>query len=358
MKRRKTRQVSIGSVKIGKDAPISIQSMAKTATKDVKATACEIKSLKNAGCEIVRLAVKNDQDVSALGRIKKITKIPIVADIHFDHRLALSSINQGVDAIRLNPGNIYKRQQVKEIINRAKKARIPIRIGANSGSLRIKRKGSSESDLMVKSVMDYIKYFEEERFYDIIISLKSSDVLSTISAYRKMAVLCDYPFHLGVTATGVKEDGIIKSAIGIGSLLSEGIGDTIRVSLTADPVMEVDMAKSILQSLGLRKFGPDVISCPTCGRCQVDIEKIVGNIKEILQHKRVKPVTIAVMGCEVNGPGEAKHADVGIAAGRGCGILFKKGKVIKKIKEKDFGKEILTSLRGATKRRRSQWPRR
>ncbi len=350
MKRRKTRRVKIGNVKIGGDTPISIQSMAKTPTKDVKATACEIKSLKRSGCEIVRLAVKNDQDVSALGKIKKSVKMPIVADIHFDHRLALSSISQGVDAIRLNPGNIYKRSQIKGIIKKAQKARIPIRIGANSGSLRIKRKGSSDSDLMVKSVLDYIKHFEEERFYDIIISLKSSDVLSTISAYRKMAVICNYPFHLGVTATGVKEDGMIKSAIGIGSLLSEGIGDTIRVSLTADPVMEVDLAKSILQSLGLRKFGPDVISCPTCGRCQVDVEKIVNNVKAELsaisyQPSAKKTFTVAIMGCEVNGPGEAKHADVGIAAGKGCGILFKKGKIVKKINEKDFVKEIKKELK-------------
>jgi len=349
VKRRKTRQVNIGSVKIGRGAPISMQSMAKTATKDVEATAYEIKNLKKAGCEIVRLAVKNDQDVAALAKIKKIARMPIVADIHFDHRLALSSMSQGVDAIRLNPGNIYKRPQVKEIIKKAKKARIPIRIGANSGSLRIKRKDSSESDLMVKSVLDYIKHFEEEKFYDIIISLKSSNVLSTILAYRKMAAFCSYPFHLGVTATGVREDGMIKSAIGIGSLLSEGIGDTIRASLTADPVLEVELAKSILQSLGLRKFGPDVISCPMCGRCQVDIERIVRELKEKLRTVdrgpwTKHPITIAVMGCEVNGPGEAREAHVGVAAGKGSGVLFKKGKIIKRIKERDFAKEILDSI--------------
>ncbi|MFH1752711.1 MAG: flavodoxin-dependent (E)-4-hydroxy-3-methylbut-2-enyl-diphosphate synthase [Candidatus Omnitrophota bacterium] len=349
-KRRKTRQVAIGGVKIGRGAPISIQSMAKTSTRDAQAVIREITALKNAGCEIVRLAIKNEEDVSLLGSIKKATRIPIVADIHFDYRLALSSIAHGVDAIRLNPGNIYKRSQLREIIGMAKLAEIPIRVGANSGSLRIKSKGASESTLMVKSVLGYIKHFEQEQFHDIIISLKSSDVLSTILAYRKMAVLCDYPFHLGVTATGVKEDGMIKSAIGIGSLLSEGIGDTIRVSLTADPVLEVELAKSILQSLGLRRFGPDVISCPTCGRCQTDIESIVREVKKGLSKAKPgsgvkKPYAIAIMGCEVNGPGEAKGADIGIAAGKGSGVLFKKGKVVKKIKSKDFAKEILSSLR-------------
>lgn len=343
--RRRTRQVRIGKVKIGNGAPISIQSMVKTKTKGVQATIDEIKGLQKLGCQIIRVAVKESQEVPALGRIKKNIKIPLVADIHFNYRLALGAIDQGVDAIRLNPGNIFKQKEIKEIIEKAKGVNIPIRIGVNSGSLRIKNKNRSEDELMVRSAMDYIKYFESSDFHDIIISLKSSDVLSAISAYRKMAGLCDYPFHLGITATGLKEEGAIKSAIGIGSLLSEGIGDTIRVSLTADSSVEVEAAKLILQSLKLRNFGPEIISCPTCGRCQVDLEDIVKKLKDRLSAKdyplKAKdPITIAVMGCEVNGPGEAKDAHIGIAAGKGSGVLFKKGKIVKKVKERDFVKEI------------------
>jgi (E)-4-hydroxy-3-methylbut-2-enyl-diphosphate synthase len=344
VKRRKTRQVKVGNVKIGGNAPVSIQSMVKAGTKDVEAAIDEIGRLKRAGCEIARLAVKDSEDITALGRIKKAAPMPLVADIHFNYKLALASIDEHIDAIRLNPGNIYKETQVKEVIEKARDAKIPIRIGINSGSLRIKGRNLSEDGLMVKSALDYIKYFEDEKFYDIIISLKSSSVLSTISAYKRMAALCDYPFHLGVTATGVKEDGIIKSAVGIGGLLSGGIGDTIRVSLTGDSVLEVEAAKSILQSMGLRKFGPEVISCPTCGRCQVDIEKIVGDLKGRLRERRCRPVTIAVMGCEVNGPGEAREAYIGIAAGKKSGVLFKKGKIIKKVKSRDFTKEILNRI--------------
>ncbi|MDB4349486.1 flavodoxin-dependent (E)-4-hydroxy-3-methylbut-2-enyl-diphosphate synthase [Omnitrophica bacterium] len=348
-KRRKTRLVKIGNVKIGAGNPVSIQSMAKTRTQDVRKTIDEIKRLQDAGCQIARVAVKEREDASALGEIKKGIRIPLVADIHFDHRLALASIDQRVDAVRLNPGNVYKEAQVKEVAQKAKKAKIPIRIGVNSGSLRMKRRGLSEDALMVKSASDYIKHFEESGFYDIIISLKSADVSSTISAYRKMAAACDYPLHLGVTATGIQEDGIIKSAIGIGSLLSEGIGDTIRVSLTAEAVFEVEVAKSILQSLGLGCFGPEVISCPTCGRCQVDIEGIVKDLKYRLQTsdfrlQTKKPVKIAVMGCEVNGPGEAREAHIGVAAGKKSGILFRKGKIVKRVRERNFAKEILKNI--------------
>lgn len=342
VKRRKTRVVKIDGVKIGGKAPVSIQSMAKTKTGDIQATINQIKGLERAGCEIVRVAVKNREDVAALKKIKRSINIPLVADIHFNYRLALGAISGGVDAIRLNPGNINKRCELKEIVEEAKRAGIPIRIGVNSGSLKGTRPRSNEADLMVESALTFIKYFERLNFRDIIVSLKSSDVLSTVSAYRKMADASSYPLHLGVTATGLKEDGIIKSAIGIGALLSEGIGDTIRVSLTSDPILEVEAAKSILQSLGLRTFGPEIISCPTCGRCQVDIGSIVERLKESVKSKA--PMTIAVMGCEVNGPGEAKDAYVGIAAGRGSGVLFKEGKIIKRIKEKDFVKEIEDSL--------------
>ncbi len=342
IRRRKTRQVSIGDVKVGGNAPVSIQSMVKVKTQDVKAALAQIKSQCNAGCHITRIAVKDKSDIAPLAKIVKSSALPIVADIHFNYKLALSAIDAGVDAIRLNPGNIYKEDEVRKVIKKAKKAKIPIRIGANSGSLRAKKKSHSEAEAMIKNVLDYIKHFEEEKFYDIIISLKSSHVLSTIFAYKRLAIMCKYPFHLGVTATGTKEDGIIKSAIGIGSLLTQGIGDTIRVSLTSDPVDEVRAAKAILESCDLGSFGPKIISCPTCGRCQVDIEKTVDRLKKKLVTKR--PVTIAVMGCEVNGPGEARDAYVGIAAGKGSGALFKKGKIVKRIKEKDFVKEIMRSL--------------
>lgn len=336
IRRRKTRVVSIGRVKVGGNAPISIQSMAKQKTANAAVVIKEIKRLEKAGCEIMRLAIKDKEDLSALKKIKKAVKIPLVADIHFNYSLALGAIGLGADCIRLNPGNIYKPDEVREIIRSANRAKIPIRIGANSGSLK--------RFSMVESVKSYLKHFQEANFHDIIISLKSSDVLLTIAAYRKMAALCDYPFHLGITAAGAKEDGIIKSAIGIGALLSEGIGDTIRVSLTSDPVDEVDAAKSILRSLRLRRFGPEIISCPTCGRCQVDIKGVVNKLKERVKGLNKRPATIAVMGCEVNGPGEAKDADIGIAAGKRSGALFKKGKIIKRIKEKDFIKEILGQL--------------
>lgn len=349
IKRRKAVQVKIGKVRIGSGNPISIQSMTKTRTRDTVRTIKEIRSLEKAGCEIIRVAVKNNEDALSIRDIKKRINIPLVADIHFDYKLALVSIDSGADAVRLNPGNINKEEHIVEVLKRAKKARIPIRIGVNSGSIKKRPKGLSEPDALVREALGYIKSFEKHKFYDIIISLKSSDVLSTIYAYKKMAGLSDYPFHIGVTATGVKEDGIIKSAIGIGSLLLEGIGDTVRVSLTSDPVHEVEAARSILQSLGLRNFGPEVISCPTCGRCQVDIEKIVKDVKgKIRSRNRLLPgrerKTIAIMGCEVNGPGEAKEAYVGIAAGKGAGMLFKKGKIVKRVKSKDFTKELLRNI--------------
>ncbi len=342
--------MKIGDVKIGGDSPISIQSMTKTRTSNSAATIAEIKTLRASGCEIVRLAVKNNEDLSAIEKIRKAAQVPIVADIHFDYKLALGAIDRGVDAVRLNPGNIRKRSEIRDIVASAKEHRIPIRIGMNSGSLR-KRKGAAEDDAMVAGALESVKYFESLDFRDIIISLKSSDVLSTVSAYKKMAPACEYPLHIGVTATGPGEDGVIKSAVGIGSLLSCGIGDTIRVSLTSGPVNEVIAAKKILQALRLRYFGPDIISCPTCGRCQTDIEGIAKKLRERLDSRpatrvsRAKgPLSIAVMGCEVNGPGEAREADIGIAAGKFSGVLFKKGRIVKRIKEKDFLKEIVRNI--------------
>ena len=311
--------------------------MAKTDTRDTAGTVAEIRRLEKAGCEIVRVAVKDMDAARAISAIKKKIKIPLVADIHFDHRLAIESVKMGADKIRINPGNISRPDHLTAVIKAAKKQNVPIRIGLNSGSFA--------RHLFIKTTIKYIKLFEKENFRDIIVSLKSSDVRETVSAYRGLAALCDYPFHLGVTAAGSYNTGIVKSSIGIGALLLDGIGDTIRVSLTGDPVEEVVAAKRILQSLDLRSFEPDIISCPTCGRCQVDLGSIVRQLESSIFARRVKKrIKVAVMGCEVNGPGEAKEADLGVAFGKGSGVLFKKGKVVKKVKAKDAVKELMYFL--------------
>jgi len=344
--RRKTSQIKVGHIKIGGDASVSIQSMTKVDTSDVKAVVAQVKSLEAAGCEIIRVAVKSFDDARAIRGIKRKINIPLVADIHFNYRLALESINSGADKIRLNPGNIGKREDVEAVVRAAKKARIPIRIGVNSGSVPANDERQTASDRLVASASKYIRLFRALNFHDIIISLKASDVVTTIEAYRAMSEICDYPLHLGVTASGSGDSGVIKSAIGIGSLLADGIGDTIRVSLTADPVEEVIAAKRILSSVGARHFGPEVISCPTCGRCQMDLGKIVRDLERELttNDQRLtnkQPLTIAIMGCEVNGPGEAKEADIGIAFGKNSGMLFRKGKKIKKVDTKNAIKELL-----------------
>jgi (E)-4-hydroxy-3-methylbut-2-enyl-diphosphate synthase len=346
--RRKTKIVKIGRVYIGGNHPIAIQSMVKTKTADIPRTLKQFRALEDAGCEILRVAVKDTQDARAIRRIKADTAMPIVADIHFNWRLALEAIDNGADKIRLNPGNIYKDKEIKEITSALKQARIPLRVGVNSGSLRdLNSRALSVSERLVKSALDYVKKIEKLKFHDIVISLKASTVLETILAYRKIAKLCDYPLHLGVTATGLPRQGAIKSSIAIGALLSEGIGDTIRVSLTARPEEEVRVAKGILGALGLRSFGPEIISCPTCGRCEVDLVKIVEKIDGLLSGYPVirlscptgkpanrqtgKPIKVAIMGCMVNGPGEAKEADLGIAFGQNQGLFFKHGKPVRKI---------------------------
>jgi (E)-4-hydroxy-3-methylbut-2-enyl-diphosphate synthase len=339
--RRKTKVVKIGNVLIGANNPIAIQSMAKTKTSDIRQTLSQIKKLEAAGCQIIRVAVKDTSDAKAIKKIRQGINMPLVADIHFDWRLALEAIDSGADKIRLNPGNIYKKHQIKEIVRAAKSARIPIRVGLNSGSLRSKG-GKRTIETMVKSCQDYIKLLEGFGFFDIVVSLKSSHILDTIEAYRKMARICDYPFHLGVTATGLPEQGMTKSSIAIGSLLLEGIGDTIRISLTDSPVKEVKAAQDILEALNLANFGPQIISCPTCGRCEVDLVKIVRDLEKKLSvtgsklqvpswRLATQPLKVAVMGCVVNGPGEAKQADLGIAFGQKQGLLFKKGKPIRKV---------------------------
>ena len=352
-----TKEIKLGGVRIGGRAPVRIQSMTKTDTRDISATIRQIKELERLGCEIVRIAVKDFQAASAIKKIKKNTRIPIVADIHFDHRLALVAIENGADKIRLNPGNIYKKEQIEEVARLAKKRRVPIRVGVNSGSVKTKGR-TVRADHLVGAALDYIKILEKAGFYDIIVSLKASDVLTTIDAYRKFSKKSNYPLHLGVTAAGPFSAGLVKSSIGIGALLLEGIGDTIRVSLTGDPREEVIAAKNILQALNLRQFAPEIISCPTCGRCQVDLQGIVAELGSRLEAQgprekyslhpsafNQKAFKIAVMGCEVNGPGEAKEADIGIAFGKSKGLLFKKGRVVKRVKVGDSVKAILRHVR-------------
>jgi len=348
IKRRKSRVVKIGNCLIGGNNPVAIQSMVKYRTSDIDRSLKQIRELEGSGCEIVRLAVKDIADARALKKIKKETKIPIVADIHFDYRLALEAIDSGVDKIRLNPGNIYKKEEIREVVAGLKAARISLRIGLNSGSVRELRSGNMP-DKLVNSALEYIKIIENFKFYNIVLSLKASNVMDTVSAYRKISKLCDYPMHLGVTATGSPFAGAIKSSVALGALLLDGIGDTIRVSLTDIPAREVYAAKAILESLALRNFGHSLISCPTCGRCEVDLVRVVRELEERLESgaprfKSRKPLRIAVMGCVVNGPGEAKEADIGIAFGKDEGLLFKKGKPVKKVSYSDCVNVLLKEI--------------
>jgi len=335
--RRKSKQINIGRVKIGGDAPISVQSMCNTDTRDVLKTLNQIGELAAAGCEIVRLAVLNKDAASAIKDIVAKSPVPLVADIHFDYRLALTCIENGIHALRINPGNIGKREHTIKVVEAAKSHNIPIRIGINGGSLE---KEFSEMDIplhekMVLSALRHVEILEDLNFYDTKISLKSSDVLTTIEAYKLMAEKVDYPLHLGVTEAGTLKSGLIKSSVGIGSLLSQGIGDTIRVSLTENPVEEVHAGFGILKSLGLRKKGINFISCPTCGRTQIDLIGLAKQVEERFKDIDL-PITIAVMGCPVNGPGEAKHADFGIAGAIKEGYIFKKGEIIARVPEADL----------------------
>lgn len=358
IERRKTREVKVGDVSVGGMTPVSIQSMTKTDTKDIDDTVAQAKRLKKEGCEIIRVAVPNYSSARAIREIKEGVKVPLVADIHFNYKLAIVAMENGADAIRLNPGNISRVDQIQEVVEKAKEYSISIRVGVNSGSLPAPNPQRSTAQRMVQGAQDYIKILERLGFYDIIVSLKASDVLTTIEAYRLMAKSCDYPFHLGVTATGLPHSGAVKSAVGVGSLLAEGIGDTIRVSLTGDPLEEVRVAKEILSSLGLRSFGPEIISCPTCGRCEIDLVKIVKEVEKKLSQPTVhspqatgkmkdyrQPLKVAIMGCVVNGPGEAKDADIGIAGGKDLGVIFKKGKRVRKVKEKYLVDELLREIK-------------
>ena len=342
MERRKSKQIQIGNIKIGGDAPVSVQSMCNTDTRDVEKTVAQIKELQDAGCELIRVAVLNKDAAAAIKEIKKKTEIPLIADIHFDYRLALQCIENGVDALRLNPGNIGREENIKKVVNAAKLNNIPIRIGINGGSLEkdIAAMNIPLHEKMVMSAMRHIKILEDNDFDMIKVSLKSSSVPATIAAYRDIAKKIDYPLHLGVTEAGTLKGGLIKSAVGLGTLLAEGIGDTIRVSLTENPVEEVHAGFSILKSLELRQMGINFVSCPTCGRCQIDLIGLAKKVENALKDID-KPITVAVMGCPVNGPGEAKHADFGVAGAIKEGYIFKKGEIIKRVPEEKILEELI-----------------
>lgn len=358
--RRKSKVIRIGSLCIGGNNPIAIQSMVKAKTSDTEATLKQIRDLEDAGCEIIRLAVKDLKDAQAIKKIKRGTKLPLVADIHFDWRLAIAAIENGIDKIRLNPGNIDDRKQIKEIVRQAKLSHIPIRIGINSGSLKralpVRQAGKSQeprakvvAQAMINAALDYIKILEGLKFSDIVISLKAANIFDTTEAYQRMAELCDYPFHLGLTATGIPLSGAVKSSMALGILLSQGLGDTIRVSLTDKPTEEVRVAKYILEALNLRRFAPQIISCPTCGRCEINLVEMVKELEKklstISDELSAPFPKVAVMGCVVNGPGEAKEADLGIAFGKREGLLFRKGKPVRRVKPKDCINILLTEIK-------------
>lgn len=346
IKRKSTKQITLGNLKIGGKAPVVVQSMTKTDTRDVSSTVSQIKKLQASGCEAVRVAVLNSEAAQAIKAIKKHIKIPLIADVHFNHKLALEAIAYGVDSLRINPGNIGNKLKIKEVVSAAKDRCIPIRIGVNAGSLEkelLKRYGHPTAKALVESAGRHIKILEDLKFTSIKVSLKASDVIKTIEAYRLFSKRFNYPLHIGISEAGPAFSGTIKSAVGLGILLSEGIGDTVRVSLTADPVEEVRVAYEILKSLHLRQKGPEIISCPTCGRCEIDIIGLVDKVESKMLNIK-NPVKIAVMGCVVNGPGEAREADIGIAGGKGIGILFKHGKVVKKLKERELFDTLMREI--------------
>lgn len=346
IQRRKTRKIFVGSVPIGGDAPISVQSMTKTDTRDVVSTIAQIKELAEAGCHIVRIAVPDMEAARSIGRIKGSSPIPVIADIHFDYRLAIEAIKQGIDGLRINPGNIGAKWKIKEVVLAASERKIPIRIGINAGSLErelLEKYGARRAEALVESARRNIALLEELNYTEIKVSLKASRVMETVHAYRLFSEKFDYPLHVGISEAGPPPQGIIKSAVGIGILLSEGIGDTIRVSLTASPVEEVRVAYGILRSLGIINEGVDLISCPTCGRCSIDIISLANRVSERLSNIKI-PLTVAVMGCPVNGPGEAREADFGVAGGHGRGILFKKGRVFKEVREDQIIESLATLI--------------
>lgn len=338
-----SRVVKVGNLLIGGGNPVVIQSMTNTTTSDVESTVNQIKKLEAVGCQLVRMTINNEEAAKAIGEIKKRVNVPLCADIHFDYKLALLAIENGIDKLRINPGNIGSDENIKSVVEKAKEKNIPIRIGVNSGSIEkhiLEKYGKPTADGMVESAMYHINLLEKNGFNNIVVSLKASNVKMMVEAYRKISKLVDYPLHLGVTEAGTAFQGTVKSAIGIGSLLVDGIGDTIRVSLTEDPVEEIKVAKEILKVLGLIEAGVEIVSCPTCGRTEIDLIGLAKKVEKEFEKEKRK-IKIAVMGCVVNGPGEAREADYGVAGGKGVGVLFKKGQIVKKVKES----EILIELK-------------
>ncbi len=345
--RRKSREIQVGSVRIGGEAPITVQSMTKTDTRDVDSTVLQIWALEAAGCDIVRVAVPVREAAERLGELKKKIRIPLIADIHFNYKLALMALEQGVDGLRLNPGNIGPLWCINEVVKLASERRIPIRIGVNGGSLEkdlLRKFDGPTADAMVESALRHIRILEDLGYCEIKISLKSSDPSMMIEAYRMLADRVDYPFHLGVTEAGTPTMGTVKSAVGIGTLLAEGIGDTIRVSLSADPVEEVRVGMEILKSLGIRKEGLNFVACPSCGRADIDLVGLAKEVEQRMLPFSNKDIHVAVMGCEVNGPGEARGADIGVAGGKGIGLIFKKGEVIRKVPETQIVEALMEEV--------------
>ena len=346
MKRKITKKIRVGDIYIGGDSPITVQSMTNTQTSDIESTLLQLHQLEDAGCDIIRMSVTTKEDAMAIDKYKQNTKMPIIADIQFDYKIALEAINSGIDGLRINPGNMGNKDKIKEIVNACKKNQLSIRLGVNSGSLSkefLKKYNGVNEYSMVESAMEQVKILEEIDFNDIKISLKSSSVPLTINSYSLISEKVDYPLHLGVTEAGTSFRGTIKSSVGIGSLLSMGIGDTIRVSLTSNPVEEVKVGKEILKSLGLLKEGLEFISCPTCGRTNIDLISLAKEVEKRLENIK-KPLKVAVMGCAVNGPGEAREADIGVAGGDGEGLIFKKGVIIKKVPEENLLEELLKEI--------------
>ena len=344
--RRKTKQIKVGDVVIGGGAPIVVQSMTKTDTRDGQATLRQIRRLEKAGCEIVRLAIPDEEAAAAFGEMRKKVKIPLIADIHFDHKLALSCLEKGVDGLRINPGNIGSKTKVRQVAKMAKNRNVPIRIGVNSGSLEkdlLQKHGSVTAEAMVESALRHVRILEDLDFTQIKISLKASDVIRTIRAYQILAKHVDYPFHAGITEAGSLIRGTVKSAVGLALLLREGLADTIRVSLTAPPEEEVRVGYHILSSLEIRRRGPNVITCPICGRCEVDLFRMASRIEKQLASVEMS-LDVAIMGCMVNGPGEAKEADIGLACGRGVGVIFKKGKLFRRVDEEQIVPEFVKEV--------------
>lgn len=354
MERRKSRTIAIGQVTIGGENPVAVQSMTNTKTENIPAIVDQIHRLTDRGCEIIRCAVPTLEAAQALKEIRKQIAIPLVADIHFDYRLALAALESGVDALRLNPGNIGGRDRVEKVVEAARQRQVPIRIGVNAGSLPkdlLEKYGHPTAEALVEAAWRHIHILEEMDYNNIVISLKAHDVPLTLAAYRLMARECDYPLHVGITEAGTIRSGLIKSAVGIGTLLAEGIGDTIRVSLTGDPLAEIDAGFEILKSLGLRQHGPTLVSCPTCGRTCWSLEKVAKEVEARLA-EIPEPITVAVMGCVVNGPGEAREADVGIAGGKGEGLLFRKGQILRKVPEARLVEELFEEIQKITDERK------